>query len=81
MITQKPISLKIDFDTLQDLDALVKDGVGRNRNQLINRAIRTYIRLYVANRKSRFDGTAKQYDSSIINSFWHQEFGYKFDLK
>lgn len=44
MITQKPISLKIDTELLQQLDAEVALG-WRKRNYIINRAIRLYLSL------------------------------------
>lgn len=43
MITQKAISVKIDYSILQDLDQEVSTS-GINRNKLINRAIWFYIR-------------------------------------
>ena len=42
MITQKPISLKIDIKLLDDLDREVATGWAR-RNNHINRAIRLYL--------------------------------------
>lgn len=44
MVTQKPISLKIDTELLQDLDAEVALG-WRKRNYIINQAIRLYLSL------------------------------------
>lgn len=44
MITQKPISLKIDNDLLETLDAEVKCG-WHKRNWHINQAIRLYLEL------------------------------------
>lgn len=44
MITQKPISLKIDTELLEQLDAEVALG-WRKRNYIINRAIRLYLSL------------------------------------
>lgn len=44
MITQKPISLKIDTELLQELDAEVALG-WRKRNCIINQAIRLYLSL------------------------------------
>lgn len=43
MITQKAISVKIDYSILQDLDQEASKS-GINRNKLINRAIWFYIR-------------------------------------
>lgn len=42
MITQKPISLKIEFDLLQELDHEAACG-WRKRNNLINEAVRFYL--------------------------------------
>lgn len=44
MITQKPISLKIDTELLQELDAEVALG-WRKRNCIINQSIRLYLSL------------------------------------
>lgn len=44
MVTQKPISLKIDTKLLQELDAEVALG-WRKRNAIINKAIRLYLSL------------------------------------
>ena len=44
MVTQKPISLKIDTELLQELDAEVALG-WRKRNCIINQAIRLYLSL------------------------------------
>lgn len=44
MVTQKPISLKIDTWLLQDLDEEVRLGYGK-RNYIINRAIKVYLTL------------------------------------
>lgn len=44
MVTQKPISLKIDTELLQDLDEEVRLG-WRKRNCIINQAIRLYLSL------------------------------------
>lgn len=44
MVTQKPISLKIDTELLQELDEEVRLG-WRKRNCIINQAIRLYLSL------------------------------------
>lgn len=44
MITQKSISLKIDTELLQELDAEVELG-WRKRNNVINQAIKLYLSL------------------------------------
>lgn len=50
MVTQKPISLKIDQELLEMLDAEVKLG-WRKRNWHINQAIRIYLELLDLNRR------------------------------
>lgn len=50
MVTQKPISLKIDYDLLKDLDQEVALG-WRKRNNHINEAIRYYLELKDAIRR------------------------------
>lgn len=50
MITQKPISLKIDTSLLQDLDAEVRLG-WRKRNWHINQAISLYLEVQDLNRR------------------------------
>lgn len=52
MITQKPISLKIDAKILEDLDKEV-DREWSSRNNLINRAIAMYLRVMDARRLMR----------------------------
>ena len=55
MITQKPISLKIDAKILEDLDKEVALG-WKKRNALINEAIRTYLVLADSRRRIRIYG-------------------------
>ena len=50
MITQKPISLKIDTSLLQDLDDEVRLGC-RKRNWHINQAIALYLEVQDLNRR------------------------------
>lgn len=50
MITQKPISLKIDTSLLEELNREVSLG-WRKRNGLINEAIRTYLVLADSRRR------------------------------
>lgn len=52
MITQKPISLKIDTILLQDLDIEVRLG-WRKRNWHINQAIALYLEVQNLNRQLR----------------------------
>lgn len=56
MINQKLISLKIHYDTLDELDTECKYGGGK-RNWHINRAIITYLRLKDARRLYRCVGS------------------------
>lgn len=53
MITQKPISLKIDATILEDLDKEVTLG-WRKRNNLINQAIAMYLRVMDSRRRIRY---------------------------
>lgn len=55
MITQKPISLKIDTTILEYLDKEVALG-WKKRNALINEAIRTYLILIDGRRRIRMYG-------------------------
>lgn len=55
MITQKPISLKIDTNILEDLDKEVALG-WRKRNALINEAIRVYLVLADSRRRIKSYG-------------------------
>ena len=50
MVTQKPISLKIDTELLQELDEEVRLG-WRKRNCLINQAIALYLEVKDLNRR------------------------------
>lgn len=58
MITQKPISLKIDASILEDLDKEVALG-WRKRNNLINQAIAMYLRVMDARRRIRCAGSVQ----------------------
>lgn len=55
MVTQKPISLKIDTELLQELDGEVALG-WRKRNCIINQAIRLYLSLQDCRRTVRCIG-------------------------
>ncbi len=62
MITQKPISLKIDTCLLQDLDEEVRLG-WRKRNWHINQAIALYLEVQDLNRRLKFyQGAALKHD-------------------
>ena len=52
MITQKPISLKINTSLMEELDREVSTG-WRSRNGLINDAVRMYLRVLDARRRIR----------------------------
>ena len=56
MVTQKPISLKIDTTLLKDLDAEVSTG-WKKRNHLINEAIHYYLELKDARRRISMYGS------------------------
>lgn len=58
MITQKPISLKIDTSLLEELDREVALG-WRKRNGLINEAVRTYLILADSRRRIRAYGSVE----------------------
>lgn len=53
MITQKPISLKIDCELLEQLDQEVSLG-WKKRNAIINDAIRIFLQLRVAQRYEKY---------------------------
>ena len=52
MVTQKPISLKVDCHILEELDKEVSLG-WRKRNWHINEAIRVYLEIQDLNRRLR----------------------------
>lgn len=56
MVTQKPISLKIDYQTLEELDSECALG-WRKRNWHINQAIRLYLKLQDTRRLYKCVGT------------------------
>lgn len=57
MVTQKPISLKINTELLQELDEEVRLG-WRKRNCIINQAIRLYLSLQDCRRTVKCLGNA-----------------------
>ena len=71
MITQKAISVKIDYSILQDLDQEVSTS-GINRNKLINRAIWFYIRNKDAQRQymSKIMTDQEYIDSTFIQPWF-----------
>lgn len=56
MITQTPISLKIDTAVLERLNAEAKD-TWKSRNKLINEAVEMYLELKDAQRYQRYQDT------------------------
>lgn len=60
MITQKPISLKIDCELLEQLDQEVELG-WRKRNGVINEAIRFYLEYKDAYRHEKYANSVGQY--------------------
>lgn len=67
MVTQKPISLKIDLDLLQELDEEVALG-WRKRNSHINEAIRFYLELKDTQRLIKCRGSRRE-QQDIIEDF------------
>lgn len=57
MVTQKPISLKIDIDLLQDLDEEARLG-WRKRNYIINKSIALYLSLQDCRRRIKCIGNS-----------------------
>lgn len=64
MITQKPILVKIDCYTLDELDKFVSSQICPNRNKAINAAIRMYLQF----QRLRHNGKpeAGKYDNFIF---------------
>lgn len=61
MITQKPISLKVDIDTLDRLDNFIKDDIHwTSRNREINRSIKFYLDYQVAKHQYNYQGDAEK---------------------
>lgn len=67
MVTQKPISLKIDTCTLEELDKEVALG-WRKRNTHINEAIKFYLE-YLTTRRSIYDSYEQQDKIDLYNKF------------
>lgn len=62
MVTQKPISLKIDTELLQELDEEVRLG-WRKRNTLINQTIALYLEVQDLNRRLKcYQGASLKHD-------------------
>lgn len=60
MITQKPISLKIDVDLLHRLDERILN-TSLKRNSVINDAVRMYLELNEAHDKERISNMSGQH--------------------
>lgn len=67
MVTQKPISVKIDYQLLDELDKEVELG-HRKRNAHINEAIRCYLDMRDTARRYRAYITQKDRDK-VLNEF------------
>lgn len=72
MVTQKPISLKIDTKILEDLDAEVSLG-WRKRNSHINEAIRLYLEALDLRRRVNCRSTQKE-QQDLIEEFCRRWF-------
>ena len=59
MVTQKPISLKIDRTLLEKLDAEAQD-TWKSRNKLINEAVEMYLQLRNVQRYQRYEESVKK---------------------
>lgn len=71
MITQKPISLKIDTDLLEDLDTECK-RTWRKRNWCINRAISCYLEIQELRRLLKNVGENENNKKLLLNK-WLRE--------
>lgn len=72
MVTQKPISLKIDINLLEELDTEVSLG-WRKRNAIINDAIRYYLKLKDARRLYKAVILDKNQEE-VLNDFLRSQF-------
>ena len=72
MITQKPISLKIDTELLEKLDAEVSLGYTK-RNSLINAAIRFYL-FYMYTRRRMLMIKKRDYQEKTLEEFTREWF-------
>jgi hypothetical protein len=64
MVNQKPISLKIDYSLLEDLDKEVMCGY-QKRNGHINEAIRFYLDYKYARRRIKMYGSIEDKKSEL----------------
>lgn len=72
MVTQKPISLKIDVNLLEELD--IEASLGwRKRNAIINDAIRYYLKLKDARRLYKAVILDKNQEE-VLNDFLRSQF-------
>ena len=67
MINQKPISLKIDYELLNELDEEVRLGC-RKRNRHINEAIRFYLAYLDTKRRIKCRGS-RQEQQQLVDDF------------
>ena len=72
MVTQKPISLKIDTTLLEELDTEASLGF-RKRNWHINRAIDVYLKLQDARRLVRCVGSDRN-KQEVLNQWLREWF-------
>ena len=72
MIRQKPISLKIDFELLEQLDSEAALG-WRKRNWHINQAIRIYLSLQDTRRLYNCVGSDRN-KAEVLNSWLRDQF-------
>lgn len=72
MVTQKPISLKIDINLLEELDTEASLG-WRKRNAIINDAIRYYLKLKDARRLYKAVVLDKNQEK-VLNDFLRSQF-------
>lgn len=80
MITQKPLSVRIDLGTLEDLDNFCY-AADAKRNMVVNRAINEYVRLLEIFSRCACCGKDYREDESFIawcekangrrNKWWH----------
>ena len=70
MITQKPISLKIDYHTLNELDIEVSLG-WQKRNAVINQAIVMYLRVLDTRRRIRSYASLNEKERALKELCYH----------
>ena len=66
MVNQKPICLKIDLDSLRELDDLIRDtSYWTNRNREINNAIKMYLEFIQAKHFYNYAGEPEKMKAFI----------------